>query len=478
MNKKHLRPLILLGCLIALTCTAMAYATKPGSSTMIKPHAGTPLTATNGIVTLSGNLTQNKIHTNGDGTVALSLTLAAADIINLAGSDGRNVDMVIVLDRSGSMQGQKIEDAKQAVLNLITTLSTKDRIALVSYSDGVQRHSSLLHATPANRNILSNAVHEIYASGGTNLGAGLDTGINILKTAKNTGNLGRIILVSDGQANQGITDPERLGAMAFSAVKHEFAVTTVGVGIDFNEMLMTSIADRGTGNYYFLENPESFAEVFLKEFNRTRVAAATSVEVRIPLDHGISLIQAAGYPIEINNNQAIFRPGDLLSGQARKLFITLKVPTNKEQSFDLKGIQVAYSHKNQPFIVELADSFHIACVADQQAVFASIDKTEWEEKVMQEDFNNLRKDIAQEIREGRKEEALNKISTYRAAQETVGKAIGSAVFDSDGYGAELDELRDTVSRTFAGAPAAVAVQQKQNAKMLQYEGLKGMRAIK
>ncbi|MBW2259315.1 MAG: VWA domain-containing protein, partial [Deltaproteobacteria bacterium] len=355
MKRNYVRPLFLVGCLIAVTCVAMAF-----SSSGVGPVSVAPVKA--GVVTLSGQLTREKVLRGGDGNVGLSLIMRADDVLDLDRGDARHVDLVIVLDRSGSMQGRKIQDAKQAVLNLLSNLSTRDRFALVSYSNGVRRHSNLLEATPTNRMLLTSAIHEISAGGGTNLGDGLQEGINVLLSSRKNGNLAKVILVSDGLANQGITNPTSLGNMASIAVQREFGVSTVGVGNDFNEHLMTHIANRGTGNYYYLENPNAFAAVFQKEFHNTRTAAATSVEVRIPLADGISLIDAGGYPVEVKNNQAIFHPGDLLSGQTRKLFLTLRVPTNEKGTFEVNGISARYVHKGRTFSEILSKPFRVACV--------------------------------------------------------------------------------------------------------------------
>jgi len=470
MKRNYVRPLFLVGCLIAVTCVAMAY-----SSSGVGPVSVAPVKA--GVVTLSGQLAQEKTLWGGDGNVGLSLVMRADDIFDLDSGDARHVDLVIVLDRSGSMQGRKIQDAKQAVLNLLSNLSKGDRLALVSYSNGVQRHSNLLEVTPTNRMLLTSAIHEISAGGGTNLGAGLQEGINVLLAGRKDGKLGKVILVSDGLANQGVTNPTSLGNMASIAVQREFGVSTVGVGNDFNEHLMTHIANRGTGNYYYLENPNAFASVFQKEFHNTRTAAATSVEVRIPLAGGVSLIDAAGYPVEVKNNEAIFYPGDLLSGQTKKLFLTLRVPTNEENTFEIKGISARYVHKGHTFRETISKPFRIACVKDQDEVFASIDKSEWEEKVLQDDYNRLREEVAADVKKGDKKQALDRIDRYYHEQQSVNSVVGSGEVAKN-LEKDLGDLRGVVKETFQGEPAEVAHKQKKNAKVLQYEGYSGRRTSK
>jgi len=324
---------------------------------------------------------------------------------------------------------------------------------------------------------LKTIINRISTGGATNLGAGLQEGINVLQSARQNGNARKIILISDGLANRGIMDPASLGNMAAVAVEKEFGVSTVGVGTSFNEHLMTHIADRGAGNYYYLEDPNAFAAVFQKEFQNSRTAVATSTEVRIPLTGGISLVDAAGYPVEIKNNQAIFYPGDLLSGQTRKLFLTLRVPTNEEGTFEIRGISARYLHRGHPYTIKLSKPFQIACVKDQNEVFASIDKSEWEEKVLREDYNRLREEVATDIKKGNKKEALDRIKKYHDEQQSVNSVIGSSQV-ADNLDKDLEDLRGVVKQTFQGEPAEVEHKQKKNAKALQYEGYAGRRIKK
>jgi Ca-activated chloride channel family protein len=471
--KNYRKSLLLVGCLIAFTCVAIGYAKKHQTgSTPVHP-----VEAKTGILTLSGHLTQSKVLVGGDPNVALSLTIKADDVLNFDRAGANHVDLVIVLDRSGSMRGQKLEYAKQAVLNLLANLTEKDRFALVTYSDGVKTHSNLIRLTPVNRKRLEAIVNRITAGGATNLGAGLHQGIKVISKAKKNGNMGKVILISDGLANRGITSINSLGNMASIAVEDEFGVSTVGVGEDFNEQLMTTIADRGTGHYHYLENPNSFAKVFQQEFANTRNVVATSLEVRVPVNHGMSLVSAAGYPIKIENNEAVFYPGDMLSGQTKKLFLTLRVPNEATGTFEINGLTIRYKHQGNPYTVTLDEPFQIACVKEQKDVFASIDKVEWEEKVLKDDYNKLRDEVAAEIKKGKKEEALDRIHRYRQAQESVNAVVGSSRVSSN-LEQDVHQLEEMVKGTFQGAPAEVELKQKRNAKALQYEGYVGRRMSK
>jgi Ca-activated chloride channel family protein len=382
--------------------------------------------------------------------------------------------MVIVLDRSGSMNGRKINDARQAVLNLLSSLSANDRFALITYSDAVQVVSGLQRVTAENRRQLEALINGVTAGGATNLGAGLEAGINVILSAAGMEHAAKLILISDGLANRGMIDPVRLGTMAAVAVQKEFAISTVGVGNDFNEQLMTAIADHGAGNYYYLENPMAFAEVFQKEFGYTKATVATHVSISLQLNNGISLLDAAGYPVSFQENCAVFYPGDLRSGQTRKLFLTLQVPTAAIKSFEIGRIKACYRFKGQSMETPLEGSYKIACVENPKEVQASIDKMSWSEKVIQEDYNRLKQAVAADIKAGEKQKALQRIQSYYHEQEAINEVIQSEKVTRNLDG-DLKDLQQTVGDTFKGAPAAVAEKQKSTSKALQYEGYQGRR---
>ena len=476
MQPARLKSFYLIIILIAATGAAMAYssgATRSWFAGWAAPRIENPAVVS-APVTLSGRLVQDKILQGSDGSVNLALTLQTSDSFGSDISTPHHADMVIVLDRSGSMNGRKINDARQAVLNLLSNLSAKDRFALITYSDGVQVVAGLQRVTADHRQRLEALISGVTAGGATNLGAGLMAGINVTLSAAETANAAKVILISDGLANKGITDTTRLSTMAAIAVEKEFAVSTVGVGNDFNEQLMTAIADRGAGNYYYLENPMAFVEVFQKEFSYTKARLATNVSISLQLDNGVSLVDVAGYPINIQKDRAAFYPGDLRYGQTRKLFLTLQVPTATIKSFEIDGVKVQYRINGQPMETTLDGSYEIACVENPEEVRASIDKISWAEKVIQEDYNRLKQAVAADIKDGEEQKALQRIQSYYREQEAINEAVKSEKVAQNLDG-DLKDLQQTVEDTFKGAPSAVAEKQKSNAKALQYEGYQGRR---
>ena len=453
--------------LIAATSVALAAVAAMRTHRFEGNGAGGP--AGDAGVTLSAEVVQDKILKDGDGKVTVALHLRAAPLPETTDRLVPPADLVIVLDRSGSMQGRKLQDAQQAAARLIDQLTLRDRLALITYADRVQVPAPLTPVTDDGRRRLAAMLDHIMAGGGTNLGGGLQQGIALLTSAPQTERRRKLILISDGLANQGITDPAALGRMASAAVEHHFSISTVGVGLDFNEMLMSAIADQGAGSYHFLENPEAFASVFEAELQASRQVAAADVAIRIPLAAEVQLIDAGGYPIRHEAGAAVIHPGNLYGDRERTLHLTFQVPVTREADIALGGIAVDYRRDGRSHSIDLPRSLTVACVADATAAMASIKKEAWADQVVQEEFSRLKAAVAADIRNGDKTAAKEKIREYTERQANINAVVGSGKVAAN-LDTEVTALDEQVDETFAGSPAAVAQKTKQVSKSLQYDG--------
>jgi Ca-activated chloride channel family protein len=450
--------------LIIATGGALAYV----SAREGRSDTSTVAAVKQGAVSMSVHLVQGNVLKGSDGRASVALTLAADEILRPDQPPSQPSDLVVVLDRSGSMSGRKIHDARRAVLHLIERLTDNDRLAVVAYSNAVSTVWPLTPMTRTHRSRAAAAVQRISTGGGTNLGGGLSTGISTLIQNPAPERRRKLILISDGLANHGVTDPAALGIMASGGAEHRFSVSTVGVGLDFNEIVMTTIADHGAGRYYFLEDPRTFVRVFDKELQATRTVAATGLEIRIPRTGGVHLVDAGGYPITTRGDVAVVRPGDLLSGRQRTLYLTFQVPTDKERSFNLGAFQVRFRDNGVSRELTHDTELSLACLSDEKAVMAGIDKAGWGEQVVREDYSRLKESVAEAIRQGRKQQALSTIREYEKQNRKVNAVVGSARVAKN-LDQDVNRLRRSVEETFSGAPAAVAEKKKQRSKALQYE---------
>jgi Ca-activated chloride channel family protein len=469
MKRFQFKQMLIITGLIVATTAAMAFTrhSRPG-------QPGVPGSMDTGVgpVSITGKLVQDKLLVGSDGRLGLAVTLQAAVLPEGSAQNERGVDLVVVLDKSGSMAGQKIQDARQALIQLISSMAPGDRMALVGYSDQVYRYAALNPVSESHRTALINAVERIHTDGGTNLGAGLAQGIQILEAAAESKNIARVILISDGLANQGVTDPMALGQMAAAAAEQRVTVGSVGVGYDFNEQLMTHIADRGAGDYYFLETPQELARTFQREYRHMRATAATGLTLEVPLTKGVTLLDAAGYPFQVSDGTARVQVGNLASGQSRTFYLTLQVPTDRARRLQLGNINLRYRTDGEAHWAALNETFEVACVTDPGKVSASIEKETWGRKVLDDDTQRLKEAVAGDIKAGRPAAAMARIQAFEAEQKAVNDVVGSEEV-AERLDEEMHQLRGVVNDTFSGEPAAVAEKRKVNAKNLQYEGYRG-----
>ncbi len=466
-----LRNIPLLAASLALIGALAVLAAACGSgSTASADTASQLLTGRAGPVEIQADLAQSKYLLGGDGRFSLRLTIMG-DLLE-DHRPSRPVDLVLVLDRSGSMSGDKIADVKEAVLGLLDHMTPDDRLALVSYANGVTVHGPLTRADAKGRTLLAREVLRIEAGGNTNLGAGLSEGLRLLERTEGNRSA-RLVLLSDGLANEGVIDPDRLGAMASRGMEMGVAVSTVGVGLDFNERLMTSLADHGGGDYTFLEDPAWFAETFHKELRNARQVAARSLEIRVPLPVGVRLEYAAGYPVRIEGGEAVFQPGAILTGQTRELFLTFVAPTDQVADYAFKDLSVKGMAGEDRFETRLSGTLEVACTADRKAAEDSIRADVWEAQTLRQDYNRLKDEVAERVKQGDLDGAMQQIDRYERDKVAANQAVGSSKV-AENLADDLPQLKQEVEQALS--PSATAEEQERYSKTLQSESYKELRA--
>ena len=179
------------------------------------------------------------------------------------------IDVAFVLDRSGSMGGEKIVLARDAVLQGLAMLQPRDRFAVVAYDNMIDLVVPLTQASAEARANAERRLREIDARGSTDLGGGWLKGCQQLAEAPNRAATARCLLMSDGQANQGITDPNELERHARELRDHGLVTSTFGVGGDFDERLMSAMARAGGGHGYFIQRARQVGDLLTSELGES-----------------------------------------------------------------------------------------------------------------------------------------------------------------------------------------------------------------
>ena len=236
------------------------------------------------------------------------------------------LNLALVLDRSGSMSGDKLDYVKQAAKHVLDLLQETDRVALVDYDDEINLLSPSTAVTAAVRSELKSRISQLKPGGSTNLSGGWLAGCQEAAAAAREGTLNRSLLLTDGLANAGITDLEELARHARELARRGISTSTFGVGNGFNEHLLEAMSNMGGGNFYYIESPIGIPDLFLREFKELVAVTARDVEIILEVPPQVSARVLGGWQVEATPGQVRIFLGNLFSGQAQQIHIVLQIP--------------------------------------------------------------------------------------------------------------------------------------------------------
>ncbi len=201
--------------------------------------------------------------------------------------------LALVLDRSGSMSGKPLQEAKRCAVAIMERLEAQDRIALVTYDN--RADTVLPLAEVGDREAFRQAVSRIHSGGCTNLHLGWSTGLQQLQADHRPEVLSRVLLLSDGQANDGLQDPQALAEEARRGLGQGIGTSTYGLGHQFQEGLMTAMARAGQGRAYYGEQASDLMDPFMEEFDLLSNLFARRLVLALQVPPGVRVTQLNKY---------------------------------------------------------------------------------------------------------------------------------------------------------------------------------------
>lgn len=351
------------------------------------------------------------------------------------------VNVALVIDRSGSMRGQKLDDAKRAAREFVQRLTEVDRLALVHYGTSVTTFPSTLVTEEARQRMLA-FVDAIEDDGSTNISGGLEAAAAELRPYVSQFRVSRAILMSDGQPTAGLVREEELTGLARQLRAMGLAVSALGVGGDFNENLMQGIADQGGGFSGFL-NSNQLAEVFSRELEQATGTVARAVELKLELPNQVTNAEVMG------SNQ--FREGrtvrvplyDMAGGQSARLVVKLTLNTQpSEQPLELLSARLTYMDVEKDGPAEARVALAARSTEDAALVHANLDKDVRVHAVRALGTQQLRA-AAEEMKKGNRESALGLLDNARRLFGTSASALSGELADVDQTRAAYENAQDT-----------------------------------
>ena len=315
----------------AATGVAALRARKP-----VPPPADAPsAVARAGALRLSARLDRRWLDVRG-GTSYLEIAVAADGMPERGPRTA--VNAVLILDRSGSMSGEKIARARDAARALIAELDGEDRLAIVDFASDAHVLLPSAAVTPAFKEIALAQVARLQATTGTNLEAALDLAAPQLAQGRAPSRLDKVFLATDGLANEGVSDRAALLRIA----AHDFGRATVssfGIGEDYDEDFLAALAAQGGGRTLFVHSASQLEPAMRAELTRSARTVARDVRLAVRGISGARVVRVLGYG---DDGESIRLP-DFAAGEERRVLVKLAMPPSAEGDAEVAWVTLSFA---------------------------------------------------------------------------------------------------------------------------------------
>ena len=243
------------------------------------------------------------------------------------------LNVALVIDASGSMGGQWIESAKFAAEEIIESMGNNDRISVISFSSDVQVHSDGIVCNKNGKSEAIGRIRELQTRAATDLGAGWLSGAESAARvmAHSTVQLtSRVIVLSDGMANQGTIDPRQLGDQAGQLLYRGVMSSCIGIGPHYSSTQLEAIATHGGGSLHHASRPNEISEIVVAELRSMRSLVAQGLQLEISADAKVEIECLSEYPETSNglfnawSEKKAFSVGSLVSGASRDAIFRIR----------------------------------------------------------------------------------------------------------------------------------------------------------
>lgn len=293
-------------------------------------------------IALTADLVSPVLRAGEKQTTWLKIGLKGFEVAE-ANREPAPLNVALVLDRSGSMEGEKLERAKEAARMALRRLSERDLLSIITFESEVQ---VLLPATRVtDKRAIGRLIDGIFTAGSTALFGGVSKGAAEVRKFLDRKSVNRVILLSDGMANVGPDTPSALGDLGASLRREGISVSTIGLGLDYNEDLMTRLAQTSDGNHAFVQEPQELARIFDLEFQDALAAVARDLKVSLEFRNGARPLRILNRPGKVTGTSVAMDLAQLASKQERYFLLEVEVPALAAgQELELVSARATYGN--------------------------------------------------------------------------------------------------------------------------------------
>ena len=251
------------------------------------------------------------------------------------------VNLSIVVDRSRSMHGRRLDNAMAAARGMIQRLRDGDTVSVVTYNTTTEVLVPPTFIDARSRNDVVFALRNVEARGHTCISCGIEAGMNLL--AERQGAVNRMLLLSDGDANAGVRDLEGFRRLATRARDMQTAISSIGVDVDYNERVMFALAQASNGRHYFVENPSVLPRIFDDELQSLVHTVAANAEVEVDLAPGVQIVEVLDRAFRRDGNRLVVPFGTFSAGDRKTLLVRVRPPAGEAGRQPIADVRLRYA---------------------------------------------------------------------------------------------------------------------------------------
>lgn len=287
---------------------------------------------------VSGRLGHGTMAAGRSAKTFVHLDLEAPE--DLRAAEAASTNLSIVIDRSRSMKGQRMQNALAAARGMIARLQDGDTVSVVVYNTESTVLVPPTTISARSRSELGLQLRTIEARGHTCISCGVEAGLEQL--ARGEGAVSRMLLLSDGQANTGVRDVSGFERLAERARERGVTVSSLGVDVDYDERLLLAVAQSSNGRHYFVRDPSGLARVFDEELQSMQRTIAAGVEAVIDLGPGIEVTQVFDRTFTRRGRALVVPFGAFAAGDRKSLLFEVQLPRGVEGLRDVADVKLRY----------------------------------------------------------------------------------------------------------------------------------------
>jgi Ca-activated chloride channel family protein len=438
---------------------AASRTTRPPPVASREPPTKVPQPATNFRVgdslVLEGRLGHAVLRAAEQGESYL-YTEMRADANQLARTPA-SLNLAIVIDRSGSMRGKKLDNAIAAARGAVRRLRDGDAVSVLSYNTATEVISPVTTIDATSRERVGAALGSLTALGNTCISCGLELASDLLR--QRSGMVNRILLLSDGEATAGVRTVEEFRAIAARCREAGTSITTIGVDVEYNERVMADLAIESNGRHYFVENPDGLPRIFDQELESLTHTIASDAELVVTPAPGITVVQTYDRTYRREGSRVVVPLGTFAAAEQKTLLARLLIPASAPGIHPITEVELRYRDLVEGRAKDVRGALSLALSSDPAKVSAldplvALRLSRSESRTALFQANEL-------YRAGRVDEARAVVSRQAAAVKTKGSGAATAApaarrgeIDAD-YQRQATALEQAESG-FKPAPAGAA----------------------